>query len=159
LYTGKVVDVRRYIGDGYTKGTAIIAPFSDSERDSSAATTQSSVPSDRHMVIPFQNEYLYAALSDSGGSEEAQEVVYTVPDLISILGQDGEGIGSQDLRYGLRVNVVALPAHPLWMTEQGIKVGGPEGFSLNVPVLSIDNQFTEARSVIEEFGNECFIRA
>jgi DUF917 family protein len=133
-------------------GSVVIAPFSDSERDSTAVTTQSSIFSDRHMVIPFQNEYLYAALSDSGGSEESQEVICTVPDLISILGQDGEGIGSQDLRYGLRVNVIALPAHPLWKTEQGIKVGGPEGFGLNIPVLGIDNQFTEARSVIKEFG-------
>jgi DUF917 family protein len=104
------------------------------------------------MVIPFQNEYLYAALSDSRGSEESQEVICTVPDLISILGQDGEGIGSQDLRYGLRVNVIALPAHPLWKTEQGIKIGGPEGFGLNIPVVNIDNHFTEARSVIKEFG-------
>jgi DUF917 family protein len=133
-------------------GSVIIAPLSDSERESKAATTQSSIFSDRHMVIPFQNEYLYAALSDSDGSEESQEVICTVPDLSSRLGQDGEGIGSQDLRYGLRVNVIALPAHPLWKTEQGIKVGGPQGFSLNIPVISIDNQFTEAQSVIKEFG-------
>lgn len=133
-------------------GSVIIAPFSDSERDSTAITTHSSISSDRHMVIPFQNEYLYAALSDSSGSEESQEVICTVPDLISILGQDGEGIGSQDLRYGLRVNVIALPAHPLWKTKQGIKVGGPEGFGLHMPVVNIDNHFTEARSVIKEFG-------
>jgi DUF917 family protein len=104
------------------------------------------------MVILFQNKYLYAALCDSGASEESQ-VVCTAPDLISILGQDGEGIGSQDLRYGLRINVTALPAHPLWKTEQGIKFGGPESFGLNIPVLSIDNHFTEARSVIKDFGN------
>jgi DUF917 family protein len=48
--------------------------------------------------------------------------------------------------------MIALPAHPLWETEQGIKVGGPDGFGLNVPVLSIDNEFTEARSVIKELG-------
>jgi DUF917 family protein len=104
------------------------------------------------MVIPFQNEYPYAASSDSGGSEELQEVICTVPDLIWILGQDGEGIGSQDFRYGLRVNVIALPAHSLWKTEQGVKVGGPEGVGLNAPVLSIDSEFTEARSVIKEYG-------
>jgi DUF917 family protein len=152
LYSGKVIDVHRYIGDGYTRGTVIISTFSDSERDSTAATTQSSVPSDRHMVIPFQNEYLYAALSDSGESEELQEVICIVFDFILILGQDGEGIGSQDLRYGLRVNVIALPAHPLWKTEQGVKVGGPEGVGLNAPVLSIDSEFTEASSVIKEYG-------
>ncbi|KAH3943079.1 hypothetical protein HBH53_179370 [Parastagonospora nodorum] len=152
LYSGKVIDVRRHVGGGYTMGSVTIAPFSDSERDSTAVPTQSYISNDRFMVIPFQNEYLYAALRDSEGSEESQEIICTVPDLISILGQDGEGIGSQDLRYGLRVNVIALPAHPLWKTEQGIKVGGPEGFGLNVPVLSIDNQFTEAQSVIKDFG-------
>jgi DUF917 family protein len=104
------------------------------------------------MVIPFQNEYIYATSSDSGGSEELQEVICTVPDLIWILGQDGEGIGSQDFRYGLRVNVIALPAHSLWKTEQGVKVGGPEGVGLNAPVLSIDSEFTEASSVIKEYG-------
>lgn len=133
-------------------GSVIIAPLSEDERESAGGTSQQSVPGDSHMVIPFQNEYLYAALSDADGSEDSQKVVCTVPDLISILGQDGEGIGSQDLRYGLRVNVVALPAHPLWKTERGIKVGGPEGFGLKIPVVSVDHDFTEARSVIEEFG-------
>lgn len=131
-------------------GTVIIAPLADEERESTQS--RQSVPSDRHMAIPFQNEYLYAALSDSEGSEASQQIVCTVPDLISILGQDGEAIGSQDLRYGLRVNVIALPAHPLWKTEKGVKVGGPEGFGLKVPVVSVDSEFTKARSVIEEFG-------
>ncbi|KAF5026731.1 hypothetical protein F66182_1149 [Fusarium sp. NRRL 66182] len=151
LFTGKIVDVRRYIGGGYTMGSVVIAPLGEDERESSGSSKQT-VPGDRHMVIPFQNEYLYAALSDADGSQESQKVVCTVPDLISILGQDGEGIGSQDLRYGLRVNVVAIPAHPLWKTEKGIKVGGPEGFGLKIPYTGVDNDFTEARSVIEEFG-------
>lgn len=132
-------------------GSVIIAPISDDEREVAGESGQSSALSDSHMVIPFQNEYLYAALTDPEGSKETQ-IVCTVPDLISILGQDGEGIGSQDLRYGLRVNVIALPAHPLWKTDQGIKVGGPEGFGLKIPVVSVVNDFTEARSVIEEFG-------
>lgn len=148
LFTGKIVDVRRYIGGGYTMGSVVIAPLSEDERESH----KQDVPSDRHMVIPFQNEYLYAALCDADGSEASQQVVCTVPDLISILGQDGEGIGSQDLRYGLRVNVVALPAHPLWKTDKGMKVGGPEGFGLKIPYTGVDNDFVEGRSVIEEFG-------
>ncbi len=87
------------------------------------------------------------------GSEESQKVICTVPDLISILGQDGEAIGSQDLRYGLRVSVVALPAHPLWKTEKGLCVGGPEGFGLKMPFTGVDDEFSESRSVIEEFGD------
>lgn len=139
-------------------GSVLIAPLAQDERDSPATASTStstnghSPPSDKHMLIPFQNEYLYAALSDADGSEASQEVVCTVPDLISILGQDGEGIGSQDLRYGLRVNVIALPAHPLWKTEKGLKVGGPQGFGLKMEFVGVDHGFTEARSVIEEFG-------
>ncbi|KAF2018408.1 DUF917-domain-containing protein [Aaosphaeria arxii CBS 175.79] len=148
LFTGKIVDVRRYIGGGYTMGTVIIGP--DNDEDSQSTPDQQ--VGNSFMTIPFQNEYLYAALSDETGSEESQKIVCTVPDLISILGQDGEGIGSQDLRYGLRVNVIALPAHPLWKTERGLKVGGPEGFGLKTPFIGVDNSFTESRSVIEEFG-------
>ena len=151
LFTGKIIDVRRYIGGGYTMGSVVIAPLSADERETHGSN-QTLPDSDKHMIIPFQNEYLYAALSDADGTEASQEVVCTVPDLISILGQDGEGIGSQDLRYGLRVNVIALPAHPLWKTDKGMKVGGPEGFGLEMGYVGVDNDFSEARSVIEEFG-------
>lgn len=133
-------------------GSVLIAPIRDDERDPAAGKGPPGISSDRHMIIPFQNEYLYAATVDPDESKESQEVVCTVPDLISILGQDGEGIGSQDLRYGLQVDVIALPAHPLWKTEKGLAVGGPQGFGLDIPVVSVDNGFTEAQSVIEEFG-------
>ncbi|KAL6699660.1 hypothetical protein J3F84DRAFT_189134 [Trichoderma pleuroticola] len=152
LFSGKIVDVRRHLGGGYTMGAVIIAPLDDSERDAMAVSKQQTASNSRHMTIPFQNEYLYAALTDSEGSEATQEVVCTVPDLISILGQDGEAIGSQDLRYGLHVNVIALPAHPLWKSEKGIKVGGPEGFGFKMPVVEVDREFTQARSVIDEFS-------
>ncbi|KXH68070.1 hydantoinase [Colletotrichum salicis] len=149
LFTGKIIDVRRYMGGGYTIGSVLIAPLADEEKDSD--THRTALP-DRHMIIPFQNEYLYAALTDAEGSEgDKQEVLCTVSDLISILGQDGEAIGSQDLRYGLRVNVIALPAHPLWKTDKGMPVGGPQAFGLNMPFVGV-GEYTEPRSVIEEYG-------
>lgn len=149
LFTGKIIDVRRYVGGGYTMGSVLIAPLADEEKDSETKNT--SLP-DWHMLIPFQNEYLNAALTDAEGSESGhQQVVCTVPDLISILGQDGEAIGSQDLRYGLRVNVIALPAHPLWKTEKGMPVGGPQAFGLSMPFVGV-GEYTEPRSVIEEYG-------
>lgn len=148
LFTGKIVDVRRYVGGGYTMGSVLLAPLADEDRDREA---RQSSHGDRHLLIPFQNEYLYAALTDSEGSDKDQKVICTVPDLISILGQDGEAIGSQDLRYGLRVNVIGLPAHPLWKTEKGMPVGGPQAFGLKMPFVGVGN-YTEPRSVIEEFG-------
>jgi DUF917 family protein len=102
-----------------------------------------------HLVIPFQNEYLYAAYTDCTGNEET-EILCTVPDLISILGQDGEAIGSQDLRYGLKVIVIGMPAHPLWTDERGLKVGGPEYFELGMNWKSV-GEYRKPRSVIEDF--------
>ena len=105
------------------------------------------------MIISFQNEYLYAAYCNVSGSKPSQEVVCTVPHLISILGQDGEAIGSQDLRYGLRGSVIALSAHPAWQTEEALKVGGPVGFGLDMSVVGVSGGFAEAPSVIDEFSD------
>jgi DUF917 family protein len=75
----------------------------------------------REMILPFQNEYLYAALVDQscGNSHEQilaskAEILCTVPDLISLVGTDGYALGTQDIRYGIRVSVVAFTAHPHW---------------------------------------------
>ncbi|KAK0662847.1 hypothetical protein DIS24_g1766 [Lasiodiplodia hormozganensis] len=149
LFSGKIVDVRRDISGGYTMGSVLLAPNKD---DPSVSATSQSPTSDRHMIIPFQNEYLYAAYTDSTGALDSAEVVCTVPDLISILGQDGEAIGSQDLRYGLVVSVIGMPSHPLWKTEQGLNVGGPPGFGLTIPFVGV-GEYTDPRSVIEDFGN------
>lgn len=133
-------------------GAVILAPLGEEEREWGEDECLERPTTERHMVIPFQNEFLYAALSDAAGSEASQEVVCTVPDLISILDQDGEALGSQDLRYGLRVNVIALPAHPLWKSERGLAVGGPAGFGLKMPAVGVVDAFTKARSVIDDFG-------
>jgi DUF917 family protein len=133
-------------------GAVVLATFTDDEREAEAKTRDNASQSDKHMIIPFQNEYLYAALCDSTGSESSQEVVATVPELISILGHDGEAIGSQDLRFGLRVNVIALPAHPLWKTEKAMAIGGPAGFGLKMEAVDGGIPFTEPRSVIDEFN-------
>jgi DUF917 family protein len=140
-------------------GAAILAPLTEEERErptttsNENSTSTSSSDDDKYMIVPFQNEYLYAAYCDAHGSKPSQQVVCTVPHLISILGQDGEAIGSQDLRYGLRVNVIALSAHPVWMTERAVKVGGPANFGLEMAVVGVDNVFTKARSVIDEFNS------
>jgi DUF917 family protein len=47
--------------------------------------------------------------------------------------------------------VISLPSHPLWKTEKGLAVGGPAGFGLKMPNVNVDDDFTEAPSVIDEF--------
>ena len=114
----------------------------------------SSPDDSRCLIIPFQNEYLFAAYADAANPDDTlrHEVICTVPDLISILGQDGEAIGSQELRYGLRVNVIGMSAHPLWTDdERGLRVGGPEGFGLDMKWKSL-GPYQKPRSVVHEFN-------
>ena len=148
MFTGKIIDVRRDVSGGYTMGSVILAPSADDEQDGPIHSGGSGKDG-RHMIIPFQNEYLYAAWADANGVETG-ELVCTVPDLISILGQDGEAIGSQELRYGLRVSVVAFSSHPVWKTEKGLRVGGPSGFGLDLPFTGV-GEYSPPMSVIEEF--------
>jgi uncharacterized protein len=52
-----------------------------------------------------------------------------VPDLICILSlEDGESVGTESLRYGLRVAVIGMPAAKELKTPQALAVVGPIGF-------------------------------
>jgi DUF917 family protein len=154
LYTGKVIDVKREISRGYTMGQVIIAPLNRDEREQTSSEASAAAEEERYIVIPFQNEFLYAAYADPADpdDESRYEMICTVPDLISILGPDGEAIGSQELRYGLHVNVIGMAAHPLWTgDERGLRVGGPKGFGLDIEWKSI-GPYQEPPSVIAEFN-------
>jgi hypothetical protein len=105
LFRGKIADVERRTVAGFARGRMTLAPFGSGET----------------MEIVFQNENLVAWL---GG-----EVVCTVPDLISILSlDDGEPIGTEMLRYGLRVAVIGLPAPRELKTEAALALVGPAAF-------------------------------
>jgi len=107
----------------------------------------------RYMVVPFQNEYLYAAYVEDEYARGKEDVVCTVPDLISILGEDGEALSSPELRYGLTCTIIGMPAHPLWSgSPQGLKVGGPEFFGLPVEYKSL-GKYRQPKSVIDEFDS------
>ena len=149
LYSGKIIDVTRDVSRGYTIGKVILAPLTSDESVEGQGLKE---PEKRNLVIPFQNEYLSAALVDLEDPNGTEDMLCTVPDLISILGQDGEAIGSPELRYGLRCQVIGMPAHPLWTgTELGMKVGGPEFFGLGVEFKSI-GEYELPRSVIDEYN-------
>ncbi|KKY16689.1 putative hydantoinase oxoprolinase [Phaeomoniella chlamydospora] len=160
IFSGKIIDVRRDVSCGYTMGSVLIEP------EESENTGREGRADARNMIIPFQNEYLYAALVNSRHIQTdmstEEEIVTTVPDLISILSSaNGEAIGSQDLRYGLKVKVLALPAHPLWTdTPKGLAIGGPDFFKLGDHVKwergrgGLEAYGKGPKSVIEEFNTQ-----
>ena len=54
----------------------------------------------------------------------------------------GEAIGTETLRYGQRVSVVALPAAPVLLTPKGLEYVGPRAFGYDLDFQSV---FAEAR--------------
>jgi DUF917 family protein len=110
LFRGKITDVERRTVQGFARGRLLMSAFGSGDV----------------LEIVFQNENLVAWRSG--------EVVCAVPDLICILGlDDGEPIGTESLRYGLRVAVLGLPAPRELKTPDALKVVGPAAFGYDVP--------------------------
>ena len=67
----------------------------------------------------------------SPGKDEA--VCVTVPDLICLMDSvSGEAIGTETVRYGQRVTVIALPAPAILTSARGLKKVGPRAFGYDL---------------------------
>ena len=88
LYTGKIVSLQRHVSSGgYTEGLVTLKPISADELEYGDGTATAET---RYMRLPFQNEYLCAELFEPGQPvEQRGEILCTVPDLISLVGSDG----------------------------------------------------------------------
>lgn len=115
LFTGKIIDVERRTVQGFARGKLKISAFDDYNNQ---------------LDIDFQNENLIARQGDV--------ILCTVPDLICIIGlEDGEPIGTELLRYGLRVAVLGLPAPKELKTPQALAVVGPGAFGYDVEFIPL----------------------
>ena len=116
LFTGKITDVERRTVQGFARGQLKIAPF----RNETLCLDPTTI-----LQIDFQNENLIARLGD--------EVLCAVPDLITIVSlDDGEAIGTESLRYGLRVAVLGMPAPKELKTPEALAVVGPRAFGYDI---------------------------
>jgi len=62
----------------------------------------------------------------------------TTPDLICVLDTvSGDAVGTETLRYGQRVTVVALPAAPILLTPKGLEHVGPRAFGYDLDFTSV----------------------
>ncbi|KAK8222591.1 hypothetical protein BKA81DRAFT_296263, partial [Phyllosticta paracitricarpa] len=156
LYVGKIISVRRFVSSGgYTEGSVRLKPLSEEEKE--YGDTVANPGETREMFLPFQNEYLYASLvrPEQTGARDVDmrgEVVCTVPDLISLIGSDGYALGTQDLRYGVKVCVISFAAHPHWKTPQGLKLGGLHEFGYtDLEYVPYSKPYYDPKTVMEEF--------
>ncbi len=116
LYRGKVVDVERRVTEGYLRG---LARF-DGMDECRGSTLE----------LDFQNEWIVARLDGAP--------IATSPDLICVLDSaSGEAIGSETIRYGQRITVIALPSPPVFLTPKGLQHVGPRAFGYDLEFRSV----------------------
>ena len=147
LYLGKVGSFSKKVSGGWTTGMCVVNP--DTEIDGGQGVQAPGISDSRPMVLQYQNEFLYAALQNP---DLSLQPVCTIPDMVTVLDQDGSAIATNELKYGLRISVIAMPAHPLWFGPEGMEKGSPEAFGLDMEYISYGGQWKKPKSVIQEFG-------
>jgi hypothetical protein len=116
LFRGKVQDIARRTTEGFLRGRAALEGLDDDRG--------------RSFALGFQNEFAVGWLDG--------EPRITTPDLICVLDSlSGEAIGTETLRYGQRVSVVALPAPPILLTPKGLEHVGPRAFGYDLDFQSV----------------------
>ncbi|OLB54092.1 MAG: hypothetical protein AUH99_00455 [Candidatus Rokubacteria bacterium 13_2_20CM_2_70_11] len=116
LFKGKVRDVARRTTEGFLRGTATLDGLDEFRG--------------RAFELAFQNEFAVGWL-------DGEPRVMT-PDLICVLDSaSGEAIGTETLRYGQRVSVLALPAPPVLLTPKGLEHVGPRAFGYDFDFRSV----------------------
>jgi DUF917 family protein len=121
MYRGKVVDVERVTGGGFSRGRAEISGLDGFQGNS--------------MSLLFQNEFLLARVGEN--------VLATTPDLIVVLDlETGEPVTGELMRYGLRVAVLGIPCVDQWRSEDGLKLVGPRYFGYDLDFIPVEQRVT-----------------
>jgi len=116
LYKGKIVDVERRTTEGFLRGVARLDGM-DEWRGVA-------------LHINFQNEWIIA-------HRDGDPIAMT-PDLICVLDSvSGEAVGTETVRYGQRVTVIALPGPDIFLTPEGLAHVGPRAFGYDLDFRSV----------------------
>lgn len=116
LFSGKVADVERRIADGFVKGKMAIKGIGEQADDT--------------VVIHFQNEFSVAELNG--------KTLVTTPDLICVVDTEtGAGVGTDTIRYGQRLSVVALPTSPIYLSPTGLQATSPRAFGFDIDYKTV----------------------
>ncbi|MDP6705172.1 MAG: DUF917 domain-containing protein [Alphaproteobacteria bacterium] len=116
VFRGKITDVARRTTEGFLRGSATIEGL-DEDRG-------------HEFRLEFQNEYAVGFLDGNAH--------VTVPDIITVIDSlSGEAIGTETLRYGQRVTVIALPSPEVLTTPKGLEHVGPRAFGYDLEFRSL----------------------
>ncbi|AJE47050.1 DUF917 domain-containing protein [Celeribacter indicus] len=116
MFTGRVWDVERNTTEGFLRGRVELEGLQGDKG--------------RRLSVDFQNEYTLATCDGTP--------LVSVPDLICLLDSvSGEAIGTEMLRYGQRVSLIALPAPPVFTSPDGLACVGPRCFGHDMDFISV----------------------
>jgi uncharacterized protein len=111
-----VIEVERRTTEGFLRGRTAIEGLGDDRG--------------RRIEIDFQNEWVVVW-------REGRPVVST-PDLICVLDtESGEAIGTETIRYGQRMTLIALPASGVFLSPRGLEHVGPRAFGYDIDFKSV----------------------
>lgn len=111
--SGVIADIDRVISKGFLNGKVVIQNRAEK------------------IEVFFQNEYLIAKTNG--------KFVATTPDILMLLEHEtGTPIASDSLQYGLKVNLIALPAPNIWTTPEGLELVGPRYFGYDADYKPIN---------------------
>jgi len=117
LVVGKVVDVERQTTEGFAKGSATVEG--------------TGADAGRLLRMEFQNEN--AVLIENG------KVLASVPDIITAVDvHTARPIVTEQLRYGHRVSIIALPCDPVWRSDEALAVAGPRAFNYDIDYVPVE---------------------
>jgi uncharacterized protein len=116
LFRGKIADVARRTTEGFLRGTARLEGLEEWRG--------------KIFELAFQNEWAVGWL-------DSEPTVMT-PDLICVLDSvSGEAIGTEMVRYGQRVTVIALRAPEVFLSPRGLAFVGPRAFGYDLDFRSV----------------------
>jgi hypothetical protein len=123
LFQGKITDVIRETKGGFNFGEMNLEGIEGNKEE--------------QMKVYFQNENLLA--------EKNGQVIAMTPDLICLVDYETLlPVTTESLKYGKRVRVIGLPAHPKWRTEKGIETVGPRYFGYDYDYAPIEELVSKA---------------
>jgi DUF917 family protein len=121
LFKGKVQDVERRATEGFLRGRT---RFDGMDGWKGSA-----------LELNFQNEWIVAWLLSG---ESGAKPIAMSPDLICVLDSvSGEAVGTETIRYGQRVTVIALPPPPVFLSAKGLQHVGPRAFGYDIDFKSV----------------------